>query len=59
MAGYLTGVSRAGDDGFSSSMDGLSGVADVVGATVGVVVIVCGTVEGVGGSNSLGSSSVC
>ena len=57
MAGCFAGVTVAGDDEFSGSMDHLSGVAGVVGATVGDVVV-CGTVAVVSGSNSLGSSSV-
>ena len=55
VTGHLAGVAGA-EDGFSSGTDNLSEVAGVAGATVGVVV--CGTVVGVGGSNSSGSSGV-
>ena len=58
VAGCLAGVAGAVGDSFSSGTDGLSGVAGVAGATGGAVVVVCGTVVGVGGSNSLGSSGV-
>ena len=55
VAGCLAGVAGAVGDSFSGGTDGLSGVA---GATGGAVVVACGTVVGVGGSNSLGSSGV-
>ena len=58
VAGCLAGIAGAVGDSFSSGTDSLSGVAGVAGATGGAVVVVCGTVVWVGGSNFLGSSGV-
>ena len=58
VTGCLAGVAGAVGDSFSGGTDSLSGVAGVAGAMGGAVVVVCSTVVGVGGSNSLSSSGV-